>query len=94
MTEKLTERTVSKYGEGEYVHDLTYIEPSEKQKQLAAEQQKLAEEEAEMKRKVEAEKAKKLEKKKSINVERTDTYATEEVGDHGIPSSEDAEQNV
>ena len=47
-----------------------------------------------MKRKVEAEKAKKLEKKKSINGERTDTYATEEVGDHGIPSSEDAEQNV
>ena len=45
MEEKLTEKTVSKYGEGDYVHDMTYIEPSEKQKREAAELKKALEEE-------------------------------------------------
>ena len=92
MEEKLTEKTVSKYGEGDYVHDVTYIEPSEKQKREAAEQKKAEEEEAEMKKKLEAEKAKKLDKKKSLTIERTDTFTTDDVGDQGTGSLDDGEE--
>ena len=92
MEEKLTEKTVSKYGEGDYVHDLTYIEPSEKQKREAAELKKAEVEEAEMKKKLEAEKAKKMDRKKSLTIERTDTFTTEDLGDQGTGSLEDGEE--
>ena len=55
-TEKLDDKTISKYSEGDYVHDLTYIEPSEKQKAQAAAKLKQEQEEAEMKKKVESQK--------------------------------------
>ena len=92
MEEKLTEKTVSKYGEGDYVHDMTYIEPSEKQKRDAAEAKKAEEEEAEMKKKLETEKAKKLEKKKTAVMERTDTFTTEDLGDQGTGSLDEGEE--
>ena len=35
LSEKLSQKTIEKYGDGEYVHGLITIEPSEKEKKEA-----------------------------------------------------------
>ena len=82
MTEKLSQKTIDKYGEGEYVHEVTHIEPSERERKEAAEREKERKLEEQMKARLEEEKSAKLSRKQSHRSQ-TGTSSISDEGDVG-----------